>query len=164
VFILYRNTGSHPKLACESCPIRVGKVVRLNHELDVPSVVVESWWPLMKPEKFGSRVNVFGTWLQSGAPISSGAAPRCKKPSGSTWSTTQCVIVNLADVLVWPIIMEAGTSEYADGVRIPFGALNYLWQAHRINLALPTFTFSDRGKAFFEQAIWRFHAEAQPQP
>ena len=123
----------------------MGKVVRLNHELDVPGVVAESWWPLLKLEKFGSRVNVFGTWLQSGAPMSSAAVPPRKKPVGSAWSATQCVCVDLVDVLVWPVIMEAGANEYADGLRIPFSALHYLWQAHSINLALPAFTFSDRG-------------------
>ena len=164
VFVLYRNRASISGVPCEQCPIRVGKVVRLNYELDVPSVVVESYWPLLKPSKFDSRVNVFGSWLRSGKPISDGAPASCKKPAGSAWSATPCTIVNVVDVLVWPLDMEDGTSAYPGSVRIPFSAFEYLWQAHALNLALPEFTFARRGQAYYERVVRQRQAEGKPKP
>lgn len=164
MFILYRNTAGTADVPCEQCPIRVGKVVRLNYELEVPNAVVESWWPLLKPSKFGRRVNMFGTWLQGGRPISDGALAPSKRHAGSAWSATQCVMVNIADILVWPLAMEPGTSGYADSMRIPFSALTFLQLTYSINLALPEFTFAARGKDFFKEAMWRWHNERQPPP
>ena len=157
-FFLYRNTGK----CREQCPIRVGKVVRLNHELEVPSVVSESWWPVLKPQKYGERLNMFGTWVRGAAPQSWTAPPARKKQALSSWTATQCAMLNLSDALVWPVIMEPGASEHAEGLRIPFSAIDHLAAAHGINLAKPEFTFADRGKTYFEQSMWRLHAEGQP--
>ena len=157
MFILYRNTGMHR----EQCPIRVGKVVRMNLDLEVPSLVSEAWWPVLKPEKFGDRLNMFGTWVQSAKPVSWTAPPAHKKPALSSWTATQCVMLNISDVLVWPVTMESGASEYTAGVRIPFSAIDHLWAAHQVSLGKPEFTFSDRGKAFFEESMWRWHSDRQ---
>ena len=90
--------------------------------------------------------------------------PTAKKAATSAWSATQCVMVHLSDILVWPIEMEPGSKEWAEGLRIPYAALNYLRDVSGIDLSLPAFTFADRGKIFYEQVMWRLHQQQQPRP
>eukprot|EP00959_Pyramimonas_sp_CCMP1952_P040479 846459-Pyramimonas_sp.AAC.1 len=61
---------------------------------------------------------MFGTWLRCASPVSH-AAPASKKPA-VPWSAATCIMIAMRDVLVWPVNMEHGSSDVADGVRIPF--------------------------------------------
>ena len=101
----------------------------------------------MKPDKFGARVNLFGTWLRAATPVVDGAAPAAKKQATSAWSAIQCLMVTMGDVLVWPVVVESGSKEQreSEGVRIPFGAFDYLRDTYSINMAVPQFIFSERG-------------------
>ena len=68
MFCLYRNRDVPGGLSPSQCPIRVGRVVRVAMEVSDPLVVVDPFWPLMKPHKFGTRVNLYGTWTAGSQP------------------------------------------------------------------------------------------------
>ena len=71
-------------------------------------------------------------------------------------------MVKMGDVLVWPVVVESGSKEQHEGVRIPFDAFDYLRDTYSINMAVPQFTFSERGKEYFEHVMWILHKYGQP--
>ena len=162
MFCLYRNTLASDPIASARCPVRLGRVARICMEVDPPFAVIEAWWPLLKPNKFGDRINLFGTWVKTSKPVIENSGPPIKKQATSAWSATQCLMVDFSDILVWPVDIEPGTKRYTDGARIPFSALEYLRKACGIDLALPIWTFADRGKAFYEHIMWQRHSDEQP--
>ena len=71
---LYRWAGAG------GIPFRLGRVVRVVREsVRDPFVISESWWPVAKPEKYGDRLNLFGTWV----PASPATNARATKETGS---------------------------------------------------------------------------------
>ena len=61
---VYRNKISAIGITVEACPARVGRVLRVVRETtDQPYVIIQSMWPVLKPDKFGDKVNVYGTWV-----------------------------------------------------------------------------------------------------
>jgi len=166
MFCIYRNTlgTSSGSVSSDKCPVRLGRVARVCLEVDPPVAVVESFWPILKPHKFGDRLNLFGTWQKSSRPMGASAGPPDKKQTVSAWTATQCIMVQMADILVWPIEVEDGPKDVPHGVRIPLAVFEYLRDVHAIDLALPMWTFADRGKSFYERVMWRHHSDAQPPP
>lgn len=155
ILCLYRPRQLLTGMSVSSMPIRLGRVLRVAD--DVPSspfVVVESWWPLAKPEKFGNKLNLFGTWVAGPQPLIDGAPlPKKPKSAGANGSVANQVLVELVDVLVWPVDVDRRCRD--EGVRIPFDALHYLRAAHGINVATHLLTFSKRGEAFLSEACVR---------
>ena len=56
-------------------------------------------------------------------------------------------MVNLADVLVWPIDVIEGN----EGVRVPLEAFHYLRIFHGIDLSHRAYTFARRGHRFWKE-------------
>ena len=162
MWCLYRNLRGTPPVSSAQCPVRLGRVIRVCTDMDPPLAVVVAYWPILKPHKFGDRVNLFGTWVRTSKPIVSGAGPTPTAQATSGSAAAQYLMVSQSDVLVWPIDVDRGSQAFPDGVRIPFSALEYLRETHAIDLALPMWTFSDRGKEFFKSVIWKHHADEQP--
>jgi len=147
MFCLIR-TGAHVSgISASQCPILLGKTLRIVHESSAEYAVVECWRPIMKADKFGENVNLFGTWLPSASPTGDSGKKRATVRSRGT------AMVPLHDVVVWPVDLEPGASEYPDGRRIPFSACHHLRDSHNIDLAHPCFTFADRGKAFYAEVV-----------
>ena len=70
MLVAYKNCGQAPAMSARECPIRVGRILRLVSESPgLPYVVIESWWPLLKPAKYEGQPNVFGTWIPCSKPI-----------------------------------------------------------------------------------------------
>ena len=151
---VYKNCGPSPAMSARECPIGVGRILRLVSESSgLPYVVIESWWPLLKPAKYEGRPNVFGTWIPRSKPIvESTAGPPHKKPATSRKGPGQ-VIVSLTDVLAWPIDLDKGNPAFSDGGRIPFTALHYLRSRHGVDLSHHTFSFAKRRKAFYMECV-----------
>ena len=127
------------------CPIRLGKVLRVVREgSSDPYVVCESWWPILKPEKHGGRMNLFGAWVPCKQPLTEGPS---KKKVAAAHGVGQ-LMVQISDVFVWPIELDPSDS-WPSGGHIPYAAFHYLRSVHGVDLAGPSFTFSKRGKAFF---------------
>lgn len=142
-FLLHRNTVDAPGVTQRQCPIRLAKALRVVTEATAePYVVVETWWPRLKPEKY-PQPNMFGTWLPGSSPVVVGKA---KKPKTVAALTKQSILP-LGAVLTWPIDVEETGSE--GGRRIPLAAFAHLRNAHNMDLSAPQFTFSKRGKAFY---------------
>ena len=155
MFCVYRNSQSVPGLnPAALLPIRLGKVLRVAREVQsCPFVVVESWWPISKPQKYGDKTNLFGTWVKCAAPIveQDGFVPKKSARSASK----DMLMIPLSEVLVWPLDLDAASSKYPDGGRLPFAALHCLRTAHGVDLADPAFTFAKRGKAFYFEVVKR---------
>jgi hypothetical protein len=151
MMILYRSHGER----ASECPIRLGRVLRVVYEAAAPYAVAESWWPRLKPQKYGDRLNMFGTWAPSRSPQvapSAPAAPAQKKRATGATSPAQ-IVVNLADVLAWPVALERGQGAQESEGRIPFGALHYLRARHGLDVSHATYTFAKRGKLFFAEVL-----------
>ena len=146
-----------PKIAC---PVRLGKVLRIIHESRGPAVVfMEPYWPVLRPEKYGEKVNLFSTWVRGTTPKSTSA-----NKSRTSDEKVPCIPIPLADVLVWPVEELAGADRWEGGLRIPFNAIHHLRDAYQIDLALPVFSFAERGKSFYAEVVanaaFRLHANA----
>ena len=140
--------------------IQLGRVLRIVEEDDEPYVILARWWPIVKKHKHGERLNLFGTWAPGGIPVmlsqtnSSKRQVRRKIEKGAE----DCYVhVTLPQVLVWPIQVErgnTGTGAAAEGEsgRIPFSAFHHLWAHHQLDFSADRYTFSDRGKAYAEEA------------
>ena len=115
----------------------------------------------IKAGKFGGKINAFGTWVRSAKPEKGSAQPSQKKQAQSAWVATQCLMVPASDILGWPVAVEPGSKEYSEGCRVPFDAFNYFRVMCAFDLSLPQYTTADRGKARFEQVMWRMHEEQQ---
>ncbi len=160
MFCLYR--WEDPQL-----PVRLGKVLRCCHESkSAPFAVIQSWWPLLKPSKFGSKLNAFGTWCAGTAPIAIGSSiarkQRKTQVQSSPLSKDNAIFVNMEDILLWPVDFEIGalddgqddnsglpdSSGSPEGRRIPFNCFVALWRRYGINFADNSLAFSSRGKGF----------------
>ena len=96
--------------------------------------VIAPWWLVPNPEIYGQKVNLFGKWSQDGKPAS---------------GTKKVKMIPLADLLVWPVNME--TNDAGEPIRIPFTAFHYLRSRHDMDLSQYQYTFSTRGKKFFNE-------------
>ena len=140
-FLIFRNQSDAPGVTRQQCPIRLAKALRVVTEATDPYVVVEGWWPRLKPEKY-PQANLFGTWLPGLVPVVVGKTKRTKTTAGLQKQN----IVPLTVVLTWPIDVEEGPD---DGRKIPLTAFMHLRVAHSVDLSAPQFTFSKRGKSFY---------------
>ena len=164
MFCLFRNSHASPGMLSSALPVRLGRVLRIASEVQSsPFVVVEYFWPVLKPDKYGDKLNLFGTWVRSAEPTVDKPVPARKKIARSV---PEHIMVNMPDVLVWPVDLEEPSKKHPNGGRIPFAALLRLRTAHDIDLATPAFTFARRGKAFYfevvKQAARRMHELYEP--
>ena len=143
-FCLYRAHIGAPDISLPACPVRLGKVLRVATEVEAPFAVVEQYWPLLRPSKYPDKVNLFGTWTKGVDPQIEGERPKKKSRTGAL----PALMVELRDVLVWPVDVEESGREDVEGVRIPLLAFERL-RRHGVDLAGPEFTFAKRGKAFY---------------
>ena len=152
MFCLYRWTDA-------GLPVRLGRVLRcVREDKAAPYVVMQSWWPVQKPGNF-SAPNVFGTWLKGAKAVSitNGQNKRQRREEAflQSFEDQHGIIVNLEDVLIWPVEVEPGNIENLslgsaplEAHRIPFSALRALQARFGINLAAKDYSFSRRGKKF----------------
>ena len=156
MYCVYRNDNQGVGPSPSQCPIRLGRIMRIIDEDSEPFAMISAWWPVLKPHKFGERINVFGTWVMSCTPISSGGAPT-KKPKTSGVGVDSVVMVKLCDVLVWPIDAEDGHSSSEGGLRIPLSTFHHLRDVHGVDMADPRYSFADRGREFFLEVASALH-------
>ena len=152
MFCLYRWSDA-------GLPIRLGRVLRCVREDKAAAyVVMQSWWPVQKPGKF-LRPNIFGTWFKGAKAISmtSGQNKRRRREEAShqLFEDHNGIMVNMEDVLIWPVDVEPGNivnfgpgSATPEAHRIPFSALRALQARYGINLSAKDYSFSRRGKEF----------------
>jgi hypothetical protein len=151
MMVIYRNRRTARGVTLDACPIRVGRILRIVQETAAPPfIIMESWWPVLKPDKYGKQVNLFGTWIASKAPRQQDP-PKAKRPATGPLEDT--LMVNLADVLVWPVTMVPGSEDVSDGFRIPFSVFHFLRDHKRVDLAATSFTFARRGLAFYTGVV-----------
>ena len=159
MLVLYLNTSATTK---QQVPFRLGKILRVAHEnIGDPFAVVESWWPVIKPEKFGRKLNLFGTWMPSASPTSVSTGASKKQRTSYLQQQRQGMapsevldsneVVSLRDIVVWPVELEKGSFGKGAGGRIPFTALHYLRSQHRVDVSESQFTFADRGRTFHDE-------------
>lgn len=156
---IYKNKCETPGRAL---PIRMGRVLRLAEDVPKPFVVVESWWPLAKPDKYNGRDNLFGTWLPGAVPQVVGSSGKAKKPRVGGDN----LMVDTVDVLLWPIELDSGASDHEGGGRIPFVVLHRVREWYGIDVADPVLTFAKRGFEFYSEAVQRvardLHDQSRP--
>jgi hypothetical protein len=155
MFCCYKSSQLVPNVpGSPAIPFRLGKVLRVARDVQsCPFMVVESWWPVLKPSKFGNKVNLFGTWVKCGEPIIEVDGAALKKACRP--AARDMLMVPLTDVLVWPVDLDASSTKYPDGGRLPFAALHHMRSMHGIDLADPSLTFAKRGKAFYFEVVKR---------
>ena len=125
--------------------IQLGKVLHVVLEDTTPYFVVVAWSPLMKPAKFGKRINYFGSWLASPIPRTEHEKHSHKKKKIVEGKESYMVDIN--DALVWPLTLLTGSSELdEESYRIPLEVFHFLLNNCEVDLSLSTVTFSDRGK------------------
>ena len=147
MYVVYRPTKSDPRF-----PIQFGRIERVVAEADPPYAVVQTWWPILKA-KHDYRANIFGTWLWRREPLSIEAeGAKKKKPKVSDEQNARAMIP-LGNILVWPVHPEGGNEAYPDGFRIPFLVFDYVLQHHGIDIVQPTYTWSTRGREFWDRII-----------
>ncbi len=145
MFCLFRAHLGATGIPLQSCPFRLARVLRVADEVHrAPFVVVEPYWPLLRPQKYGSQVNLFGTWTRGMEPITDGDRPSKKRRADQQPG----LMVDWKDVLVWPVDAEPRVGREPEGLRIPFPAFGRL-RYHGVDVATPAFTFSKRGREFF---------------
>lgn len=149
-YILYRTTNGQ-------LPFRLGRLLRTVDEYaSSPYVVVESWWPIAKPDTHGNMLNLFGTWVASSVPIrvASGLAKRQRTDVvlGSSVVRDHQTIVDLCAILVWPIVLIKGSLS-GEGGMIPFDALTYAQMHYGIDLRTSELAFSRRGQEFIAYCL-----------
>ena len=150
MYCIFRSTLATSHFSAAQCPVRLGRVMRVVAEAASPYAVVEGHWPIVKPDKFPGRANLFGTWLPGTSPTI--MPPPSKRPK----QDRGLIDVPLDTVVLWPIETEPGKEQ---GVRIPMEVFHNLRASHDMNLSSPSFAFARRGKAFFmacskERARW----------
>lgn len=144
MFCLFRTQAGADGITLRACPIRLGKVLRVASEVGEAFAIIEPYWPLLRPEKYQDKVNLFGTWTLGNEPVVDGE----RMPKRRRVEQMPALMIDLADVLVWPIDVEQSERENPPGVRIPLLAF-YRLRHHGVDLATSEFTFAKRGKAFF---------------
>lgn len=159
---IYKNRRETPGRPGCILPIRLGRVLRLAEDVSRPFVVVESWWPLAKPDKYNGRDNLFGTWLPGAVPQVVGSSGQAKKPRVGEDN----LIVDTDDVFLWPIELDSGSTDHQGGGRIPFVVLHRVREWYGIDVAAPVLTFAKRGFEFYSEAVQRIardlHAQSRP--
>lgn len=158
MYVLYRSNTSADNIPviCSGLPVRLGRVLRLAREYaSNPFAVVSGMWPILKKDKYGERMNPFGTWMICAVPksMASGTSKKRRKSllqqEADTTERGVNLMVSISDILVWPIELEDGaTGRSEDSGRIPFNAIHYLRVHHGIDLSSAEFAFADRGQAF----------------
>ena len=130
----------------------------------LPFAVVQLWWPLVRPQKYGQSLNLFGTWLPGAGPTTEGGTPQKKHKASGTHAH---LLVDMKSILVWPIQLRPGQEGWGtpgkDSGCIPFAALHYLKAAHDIDIARPRWCFSGHGKKFLKEAaelVGQHHASS----
>ena len=98
----------------------------------------------------GQQLNLFGTWVASASPIRvvSGKANKKARTSGDGRR-----IVRLTDLLAWPIELEPGNADFAEGGRVPFEALHFLRYHHGIDVSSKEYSWSKRGDRFYMELV-----------
>ena len=113
---------------------------------------------MKKPGKF-LKTNIFGTWVKGANAISitSGQNKRRRREEAShqVFEDNNGIMVNMEDVLIWPVDVEDGnivnlspSSATPEAHRIPFSALRALQARYGINLSAKDYLFSRRGNEF----------------
>ena len=125
-------------------PGRVLRVVR--EEAGNEYAVVEGWWPVLKPHKYGDRLNLFATWRPGAVPAPHDDAKPDKRRK--TGAKSRDIIVRIGDILVWPLTLEQ-SSRVDDGGRIPLSALHFLRERHGIDLSQKAYSLGKRGEKFY---------------
>ena len=139
-YCLFRAQSGASGVSLEACPVRLGRILRIADEVESsPFVVMEPYWPLLRPQKYGDKVNLFGSWMRGLEPCKDGERPT--KRSRST--DLPGFMVAVANVLVWPVDVEE--SKQPGGLRVPLSAFKWL-RRRGVDLAKPCFTFAKRGK------------------
>ena len=95
-FCLYRAHTGASGTSRRACSIRVGKVSRVAPEVSEPFAVVETYWPLLRPNKCGEKVNLFGTWTKGADPVIEGEMPTNKKHA-----LARCLLLRLRCLRFW---------------------------------------------------------------
>ena len=152
MMVMFRNKG----LEAQQLPFRLGKVLRVAAESAADRyVVIETWWPLLKPDKFGQLLNAFGTWVPCAAPVEMESNKSKKQRRSQCQQLPQNAnkeIVNSQDLLVWPVELEEGWASGMTAGRIPFSAFDYIGVHFDIDMTKPEHAFAERGKAYVNAA------------
>ena len=103
--------------------------------------------------------------MSQASPMLATDAPSTQRMVAATsHATSQAVMVNMADVLVWPISIERGAfggdGSGMSGGRIPFSALETLQVRSGIDLTDASIAFSSRGREFAEHMFTLLNQEA----
>lgn len=148
-FCVYRNHGA----AKDRCPVRLGRALRIVDASQTPKpyIVMEAWWPVLRPEKYADQLNMFSGW-QRGAEPSARDTP--SKRAKTRRSALPTLMVEPANVLVWPVDLEKFIDDGpSPSGRIPLAVFHYLRSTCKVDLSPAHFTFSRRGKAFFDAVV-----------
>ena len=133
-------------------PVMVATVLQIIRENPQrkPVAAVRCWQPQLKPDKYKGP-NLFGTWFPSSEAVAVGAGSSKRLKTGSA----PVRMVNLEDVLAWPLDLEQKPGAQQGVGQIPFAALHYLRESGKADVSAKKYTFSKRGNAFFLQVAKR---------
>ena len=146
MYCIFLSNSATAHFSAAQCPVRLGRVLRVVAEAAEPYVVVQSYWPLIKKDKYPGRCNLFGTWLPGLHPVVLPSPSKKAKPADGTLTVT------LSHVILWPIDPEP-RSNVENGLRIPLQAFHALRNTRNIDTSLPEFAFAPRGKTFYMETV-----------
>ncbi len=158
MIVIYVNRHTLYGISPTALPIRVGRILRLVRESDkiYPYALIESWWPLLKPSKHGDgQINMYGTWIPCNEPIT---VEGNKKKQSKVDRSGGPQLVEIHDVIVWPIELDAGSDSFQAGGRIPFTALHHARSTGKVDILLSRFIFTKRGNDFYMEVVKRVAA------
>ena len=155
MMVLYANRDAAHGISPHQCPIRVGTVMRVVAETSAEMyIIVNSWWPLLKPSKHHGKVNIFGTWIPCLQPVNADeATEKATKKHKAASKASSCIMVKMSDVLLWPVVLDKGADGFDQGGRLPFTALHVVKIKYDIDVAHPMYTFAKRGKRFYDEVV-----------
>lgn len=150
MMVIFQNSS-------DDLPFRVGRILRVAREHSDPYGIMQTYWPILKPGKFGSKLNAFGTWVPAAAPVSLQSGQSKRQRTTTTRVLQQSTVpnqevVSLSSVLVWPILLDRGAlNKSEDGGRIPFAVFHYLRAQCGIDMSQKKFVFSERAQSFVDE-------------
>ena len=146
-----------PPADSRGLPLRIGRVLRLVSEYNTaPFCIVDSYWPMLKTQKFGDKLNLYGTWVRASQPIDvdAGVSKKKRKTTVQHCLSESSVMVDMNKILVWPVTLDKGALGEKDALgfgslRIPFDALMYCRKRFpELRLTRLDLCFSERSKEF----------------
>jgi hypothetical protein len=148
MMVIFQNSS-------DDLPFRVGQILRVAREHSDPYAIMQTYWHISKPDKFGSKLNAFGTWVPAVAPVSLQSCQSKRQRTTATRVLQQSTVTNqevvsLSSVLVWPIMLEKGAVS-KNGGRIPFAVFHYLRAQCGIDMSQKKFVFSERAQSFVDE-------------